>query len=397
MATQYNSAAVIAGRALHPPWNEGTRVIARNLVRGTSTVRRVQVVSLTQADFRNASTEEPAVRHVYSGVGYGMRGDYLGMRGILRQVDQVRRTMPVGVVHLLNLPLALAPWLRRRGIRVIAHITLAQQAYLSPAERWRAVLGWRLFDPWVASYALSSPALTAPLRARGLPAAKLRVIPASIDTDLYQPAAPATIRPQLGVHPTERLVVYIGTLSPLRFPAPLIREALAQTAVGNAAPIRFLAFAPHATHSYNQTWSAAVDQQLKDIAGVSTQVVLGDLTDSEKAAWFQAADAVLVPFTAPVAVEPPLTLLEAMACGTAVVVTPHGNQSELVENGQNGMLYETPAELSAHLRDVFSSGPAAMAGLRAAARATIVQRHSLAAATAAATQVWAAVESPERL
>ena len=120
------------------------------------------------------------------------------------------------------------------------------------------------------------------------------------------------------------------------------------------------------------------------------------LTDNEKAAWFQAADAVLVPFTAPVAVEPPLTLLEAMACGTAVVVTPHGNQSQLVENGQNGMLYETPAELSARLRDVFSPDPAAMAGLRAAARATIVQRHSLAAATAAATQVWAAVESPER-
>ena len=52
------STALILGRALHAPWNEGTRVINRNFAQAARTLRPVRVMSLTHVSFRAGPTTD---------------------------------------------------------------------------------------------------------------------------------------------------------------------------------------------------------------------------------------------------------------------------------------------------------------------------------------------------
>jgi glycosyltransferase involved in cell wall biosynthesis len=74
----------------------------------------------------------------------------------------------------------------------------------------------------------------------------------------------------------------------------------------------------------------------------------------------------------------PYALLEGMAAGLAVIATPVGAIGDLIENGSNGLLVEprsAPAIAAAIHR--LASDRAALARMSAAARATIVARHSI--------------------
>jgi glycosyltransferase involved in cell wall biosynthesis len=389
MNGQYSSAALIIGRALHPPWNEGTRVIGWNLARAASALRPVKVISLTRESFKAEEDSHLTVEHVPTRVGYGMIGDYLGLHQVIRRANAIMAIARIGVAHLVGLPLALAPWLRHRGVRVVAHVTLVEQAYEGPIERLRGLLAHRAFDRWVDAYALSSTALRQPLLNRGLPRSKLAIVPAAIDTSLYQPGDRDQARAKLGLGRDELIVLYIGTLSPLRFPVMLIREALQQIGWQTQTAIRLFGFAPAVTHDYNRAWADSVRQQLQGIPNVIAEIVMRDMLDADKIAWYQAADAVLVPFAGPVAVEPPLTLLEAMACGAVVLVTPQANRSQLVKSGHNGFLGETPSEAADSLvRMVHRRGEPEIQCMREKARATVLRQHSFAAAAEATARLW---------
>ena len=384
--------ALVLGRALHGPWNEGTRVIGRNIATIAAPFRPVRAVSLTQHQYLGQAAEYAFIEHVPAHGSYGAVSDYLSLARLARHIDRVVASMSISIAHLTEVPLALAPWLHRRGIRVIVHRTIVEQPYLSPVERFRASAGWRVFDPWIDAYALSSPALFKPLAAKGVAPAKMTLVPAPIDTNLYQPGDKATVRARLGLNHNELLVLYVGTLSPLRFPTPIIREGLQRAAAQLGAPIRLIGFAPAKTHAYNQQWYQEVHGQLQAIPGVTATINLADLTDSEKAAWFQAADLVLVPFTAPVAIDPPLTMVEAMACGALVLATPQANRSALIDTGCNGLLFETASDLAQALCTYHQRSQAWAAQLCRSARATVLQRHSFRAATEAMTLLWDKLE-----
>jgi hypothetical protein len=46
---------LVVGRAFHPPWNEGTRVIGWNVARALSKSEHVHVVSLSGAAYTESS------------------------------------------------------------------------------------------------------------------------------------------------------------------------------------------------------------------------------------------------------------------------------------------------------------------------------------------------------
>ena len=383
---------LLLGRALHAPWNEGTRVIARNLAAVAGLLRPVQVMSLTNREF-NAGEDDMAVRHVYTDAKYGAVGDYANLGRVIEQAREVISAQHVSVAHLVGTPFALAPWLRYRGVKVVNHITLCEQVYMGSMERLRAQLGWRLFDRWIDAYAVSSRALVGPVLARGINPAKVCVVPAPVNTGIYNPEGRDYARQSLGIASEDLAVVYVGTLSPMRFPVETIREGLRRAAWRTGKTIRFFAFAPDATHSYNQAWTEQVRQALADIPDVEASVTLGDLSDGDKARWFRSADAVLVPFTAPVAVEPPLTMLEAMASGAIVIATPHANRSASIDSGLNGYIYGTVEDLENKLvRVLRHSNNPHVRHMRCQARETIVRQYSFASAAAAVADLWNRLE-----
>lgn len=296
---------------------------------------------------------------------------------------------------LVGLPLALAPWLRRHGLAVVAHITLAQQVYNGVAERVRAALGWRCFDHWVDVYACTSPHVLTQLAARGYPGAKLRVVPSPIDIERFRPRGRAIARRALGWPEDAFIVAYLGTISPLRFPADEVLRAL-HLALTHIPDLRLAVSAPVDTHPYNVAWAA---DHLRPVASRSllpVSVQLRDLDEEQKVAFYNAADVVLLPFRAAVAVEPPLTLLEAMACGAVVAVGPGANHSGIVSNGINGLTFDSPEELALKLRILAGGGASLQHMLGAAARACIVEHNSPATVAQRLATLWETLGACER-
>ena len=291
------------------------------------------------------------------------------------------------VAHLVGLPLALAPWLRRRGIAVVSHVTLAQQSYRGPVERLRAAIGWRCFDRWVDAYACTSQAVSDALAAQGYPAAKLRVVPPPIDVGRFHRVDRAAARRALGLPEDAFPVVYIGTVSPLRFPAEQVLRALT-LAAEHIPNLRLAVFAPVGTHPYNLTWAAGHVRRAVAGSALPVAVEPRDLSEEQKIALYCAADVVLLPFSAPVAVEPPLTLLEAMACQATVAVAPAANRSQIVANRWNGIAYSAPEDLAQRLVQLHALGEPVQRALGAAARASIVERYSFAAVAQVLAGLW---------
>jgi len=111
----------------------------------------------------------------------------------------------------------------------------------------------------------------------------------------------------------------------------------------------------------------------------------------DKIAWLHAADAILLPFLAPEAVEPPMTLLESMACGAVIITSPAANRSGLITSGSTGLVYHSPAELAHCLTEVLgNSQRAEMMGIQA--RQAVLERHSYAAVANVTADLWRRLE-----
>jgi glycosyltransferase involved in cell wall biosynthesis len=104
-------------------------------------------------------------------------------------------------------------------------------------------------------------------------------------------------------------------------------------------------------------------------------------------AWLQAADVVLLPFALPEAVEPPLTLLEALACGAVVLATPSANRSGIVRDGYNGFVYGEPAGFAQPLGRLITE-PQIGHSVRACARQTVETGFGFTAVADATARLW---------
>jgi glycosyltransferase involved in cell wall biosynthesis len=394
------STALIVGRALHAPWNEGTRVINRNFAQAARTLRPVRVVSLTNVSFRADRNADPAhdlaIQHVYSRGGYGLKGVFAGLPAVVQQLSVSGRERRIGVAHLFGLPLSLAPWLQNHRIRVVDHL-MVRPLQLRDRALVRGSVG--VWGRWVDAFAVSSHTLIPLLRAWRIPDSKLFVLPSAVDASVFRPGDRDAARKQLGLSLDQHLIIYIGRLSARRFPARIVREALQIAGLSTSRQLHFVCVTPGQTFdgsansaSYLMQCAQVVAEDLRNIPNVSVEVRMQNLEDPDKLAWLRAADAVLLPFVAPEAVEPPITLLEAMACGATIVTSPAANRSELIRSGVNGYVYHSADEFARLLSNVVSD-IGSQPPLGEAARRTVLAHHSFQAVAEATARLWQQVES----
>jgi glycosyltransferase involved in cell wall biosynthesis len=391
MTVRDDQSVLVLGRAMHPPWNEGTRMIARGLAEAASELRSTRVISLTHPSFSTEQGPGPAIEHVAGrSSGYGPLSDWLAVRGIAARTRRVAAGAGVGVAHIVGLPLALAPAIRARGPRVIAHVTIAEHVYASRVDRLRAAAGWRVFDRWIDAYAASSPSVREALARQGVDERKLHLVPPPLALATFKPVDRAAARAALGIAPSTFAVVYMGTVSPLRFPAELVMRAFAEAAA-RSADLRLDIFAPVRTHEYNLEFAAGHLAAAAKGSASPVHIHLEDLAETRKAEVFSAADLVILPFAAAVAVEPPLTLLEAMACGAVVAVSPAANRSRLVRAGETGLTFADAPGLAGCIAEAAGMGEPARRALGLRARDEVTARHGRESVGRSLGAIWEAV------
>jgi len=171
-------------------------------------------------------------------------------------------------------------------------------------------------------------------------------LPPPIDTDFFKPInkklAFKMFR-DLPLNESEITFSYLGNLTPSRFP-PHVLIALRKLLVKHKIKFTLLLFAPkfQINYRYYNKLTGLIER-----LNLTKHVFLSinNLNEKEKLAFYNISDVFLFPALTPQAIDPPLTVLEAMSCGRIVLATPVQSLPYEINHMVNGIL-ANPRSLS---------------------------------------------------
>ena len=249
------------------------------------------------------------------------------------------------------------------GLPLVATFHPPFDRHLRNLQASTQFLAYQLYAPFLARYdrAIVFSALQRDLLVRqGVPAEKLAIVPNGVDERLYSPAT-TYLKPYFGA---DCLFVYQGRLSVEKNVTALLR-AWQQAKLGGRCKLAIVGDGP-------------LYSTLRNLySGESNILWLGYIADTHKRIdILRAADAFILPSL----VEGlSLSLLEAMACGTACVATDAGADGEVLAGGA-GIVLETRrvAEQLQALLPQLRDRPDWTASLGRQARQRVLERYTLA-------------------
>ena len=204
----------------------------------------------------------------------------------------------------------------------------------------------------------------------GLPPERVAWIPNGVDTERYCPPSAgqrAAARARLGLKAGDRAVLYVGRLEHMKGVDVLLR-AWAALAPSDRQDARLLVVGDGPERSNLEALAGALETgDSVHFAGEQPAVL----------PYYHAANLFALPSRTEGLSN---ALLEAMACALPVVVSNIGGAKDLVQDGHNGLVFESEdaAGLTARLEALLSN-PAVWARYGQAARASVMANASLTA------------------
>ncbi len=330
------------GTGFHRPWVEGYASIARHLAISLGDVAAVSMLGL--------------MRHDYGGTWPNLVGE----RTDIELVDSFfLRKLRAGFAHGLIQDAALANRIRRafRKKDAYSHFDIVHLFNVShmmnsillgqlPTKKKIVVhvcgpgnFGYVLSKNTVDAYICTTRSAQKYLLGHGVSSDKVFFVPPIISPTLFGDAANSRKKNKSGSapQPNRLTITYMGNLNSWRFPPALIDEF---ELLPNTGPkLRFQIYCPERERDKNNV------KELKTRAGKSKNewsINFGNLNERSKIRVYKSSDIVIFPFAhdqGPI-VNPPLTLLESMACGTVVVASQTSGIEEVITDGYDGYLVQ---------------------------------------------------------
>lgn len=271
----------------------------------------------------------------------------------------VRRLRPdVLLCPHYTLPLAA----RAPGLGVPVVVTVHDATFFSDPSVHTPVKR-RFFAGWIRASARLADAVVVPSRATrdevlryaGADPARLHVVPHGVDHDRFRPPGAgeiARMRERLGLGPQAAYLAFLGTLEP-RKNVPALIEAYQAACAGRADP-------PVLVLAGGRGWDDRIDAAVASVPAPLRVLRPGFVDDDLVPALLGGADLVVYPsrgegFGLPV--------LEAMACGAAVLTTPLLSLPEVGGDAVGYAASAEPGDLAVALRDLLDD-PTRRAELR---------------------------------
>ena len=192
------------------------------------------------------------------------------------------------------------------------------------------------------------------------PARNIHVIPAGVNLDTFQPVDQADARAELGIK-EKRVILYVGRIEPLKGIDILLR-AVPMLEYGEDLRVMVVGGNPSNDAELDRLKSLTAE------LGISDSVTFtGSLPQNVLPTYYSAADVFVLPSHSE---SFGLAPLEAMACGTPVVVSRVGGMKTFVNSGENGYLvpWRCPESFAQRL-DVLLANPELRDAMGQAARA----------------------------
>jgi len=328
---------LILGRGLHPPWVEGGRVILRNLAlallrHGTE----IKIVTSADKYYR-----------------FGLREDLGPLQGNVTIVKATALADGVlGATTLFKLH-------RKFDAYILGSLTFLPSAFLSNFFQLQSALYVSLvhdgFTQTLKASALGLAAKTSAKIAcssqwvannfrRAFKSSHVsKVINPIISSDEPQFGEKNDAKTVLDLSEDDFVILYMGYLEYPRLPANIVLPTLKKLRRELRRPVKLLVCTSKCAH--DQTYLRSFLRLLKapDLKG-EVKLIVRNLTENRKKLVYQASDVVIFPFLKLAAVDPPLTLLEAMANEKLVLATPVQGIPYIIKDGLNGFILRSTDE-----------------------------------------------------
>jgi D-inositol-3-phosphate glycosyltransferase len=187
----------------------------------------------------------------------------------------------------------------------------------------------------------------------GVPTDKICTIPPGVDLDVFRPLDRASCRDELGIAPSEQVVLFVGRIDPIKGIDTLV----------DAAAISRLPIARRPVFVIVGGDINAAGMPVGPLARVADEIAAKDLTERFRLVgsapqerlpvFYSAADVVAVPSRYE---SFGLVAVEALACGTPVVASRAGGLRFTIDEGVSGLLVkpQSPVALASGLETILA-------------------------------------------
>jgi len=339
------------GYGVHPPWNEGCVVVAHDLALAIQDHADVSVISIIDPyrNFVKERLEQKEMDHLvidymdssFFFKVFRCRGEYT----LLNQIFDIARTYSslksldsqhgVDIIHVFNVSHLMISMLTKFFLRkaVVVHVLGATS------------LGDILSESLVDAYVCTSKSIYSYLISLGLPLKKVHLIPPAINCELYKPLVHNEVGTRARNSPFN--ITYFGNLHSERFPIEIITEI--QQLSKSRKDLRLLIYCPD---TLSNRENARRLEALLSRSNIKHSMEVSNLNQADKILAYNMSDILIFPFTKEVdgydksvtisdsikAMDPPLTLLESMACSKIVIASRTLSIPNVIKHNKNGFL-----------------------------------------------------------
>jgi glycosyltransferase involved in cell wall biosynthesis len=340
---------IFYARGYNPPYNEGKIAILRGIIKALSlkNIRSVVFNYKYKLNFQDTKSSIFKNDHVYE-VKFEQSIPLISRETLFHKSGNLLNAY-TSLMEILAIPkfLSVEKYIYKRGFCIVNMINcfsypriFAKFFFSSPVILHiysRKIIANKTFKTLlnkVDKVIASSNSLAYFLEKKyNIDKMKIEVVYPPIDTELYKPVDKYESRKRLGMKIDSKILLYCGNIRSSRFPDYSMLFLLKKLVKKNPK-IEFWIFAPE--NYENLKRKEDILSKASNInLGSSIKVTIKNLSDEEKVALYSASDLFILPFEPKEAVEPPLTVLEAMSCGLPIIandITPIKNIAEEVDD-----------------------------------------------------------------
>ena len=327
------------GYGIHPPWNEGCAIIARDLALALRNHVKVFTISaidcsrnFTKINFKQSTkvTNYVSSNSIFRASRY--KGKYLMPDQLLDagkiyfMLKHLDSQYHIDIVHVYNISHTVMSTLTKLFSKksIVVHI-------FGPSD-----IGDIIAQNFIDAYVCTSELGYSSLINKGLSKQKVHVIPPIIDCSGYRPLEKSSDYSKLSTSNNPFIITYIGNVGPKRLPSELIMNI--PKLANRRNKLELHVYCPDTLSNRENAMSL---KMVLSKSKIKYRIVVSNLREAEKIQIYNTSDALIFPYTREtVIVDPPLAILESMACGKIVIASRILSIPNIIQHGENGFLVD---------------------------------------------------------
>ena len=312
------------GYGISSPWNEGKRVVSRNIIDALKRYTDLDVSVVSSIAKKEEKMNGVEYADTTRFTKYTRHYDPLRDAAMIRLINSINKRKNIDIIHLLNAHFPVFAFYGKRIKKLVVaqffgnpHFNILKRVRVPGAID--TYITTSIETDWLADLGVKN----------------FQVVNPPINTDLFKPVDKLKARRLLNLPEDKFIVLYMGNLGEVRFSPEFIERMKILRETNNLLLIY--------ANIVDDEWLKKSDILHNEHVILRKEI----LSEEQKALIYNAADVFILPFSKKMnsykhvfIIDPPITMLEAMSCGIPVIAPDVFSIPKIIKEGYNG--YITP-------------------------------------------------------